>query len=284
MTSETTDKDPAGQQDGNDMRASLIKRLVIAGGLVAVLLGAVAMFDRWSQPAEERDLPVYLDPVPVAPKKLVTQPLESQPATVAQDGEVKPESDAAADKAPVPAAVDTAPAAVLPPPEVAAKPSAEPQDAPRLQRHPQQVRVLSTPIEKPALAAPKPAVPAEPEMTSSPPMAPNQPSARLQALPERKPVPAPPLATEPAPEARLAIQPQPALRPLSGFLLQAGIFSSVQRAEELHARLTISGVPSTVETRVQVGPFKTRQEAEAAQVKLRELGVESILLPPKGKR
>lgn len=284
MTSETTDKDPTGQQDGNDMRASLIKRLVVAGGLVALLLGALAMFDRLSQPPEERDLPVYLEPVPVAPKKLVTQPLEGQPATAAQDGEVKPESETVADNAPPLATVDPLPAAVLPPPEVAAQPSAELQDSPRLQRKPQQARIVSTPIEKPAGAAPKLQVPAEPEMTSSPPMAPEQPSARLQPLPERKPVPAPPVAPEPASEARLAIQPQPALRPLSGFLLQAGIFSSVQRAEELHARLTISGVPSTVETRVQVGPFKTRQEAEAAQVKLRELGVESILLPPKGKR
>ena len=61
------------------------------------------------------------------------------------------------------------------------------------------------------------------------------------------------------------------------------MFSSVQRAEELHARLTLSGVPSSLETRVQVGPFKTKQEAEAAQSKLKELGVETILVPPRGK-
>jgi DedD protein len=63
--------------------------------------------------------------------------------------------------------------------------------------------------------------------------------------------------------------------------LQAGVFSSAQRAEELHAKLTLSGVPSTLETRVQVGPFRTRQEAEAAQSKLKELGIEAILVPPK---
>jgi DedD protein len=45
----------------------------------------------------------------------------------------------------------------------------------------------------------------------------------------------------------------------------------------------LSGVPSTLETRVQVGPFRTRQEAEAAQAKLKQLGVETILVPPKGK-
>lgn len=72
-------------------------------------------------------------------------------------------------------------------------------------------------------------------------------------------------------------------RLFSGFLLQAGVFSSVQRAEELHARLTLSGVHSSLETRVQVGPFKTKQEAEAAQAKLKDLGVETILVPPRGK-
>ena len=71
-------------------------------------------------------------------------------------------------------------------------------------------------------------------------------------------------------------------RLFSGFLLQAGVFSSAQRAEELHAKLTLSGVPSTLETRVQVGPFRTKQEAEAAQSKLKELGIESVLLPPRG--
>jgi DedD protein len=87
------------------------------------------------------------------------------------------------------------------------------------------------------------------------------------------------LEHKPAPVAT----PSGVSRLFSGFLLQAGVFTSVQRAEELHARLTLSGVPSTLETRVQVGPFRTRQEAEAAQAKLKELGVETILVPPKGK-
>jgi DedD protein len=71
-------------------------------------------------------------------------------------------------------------------------------------------------------------------------------------------------------------------RLFAGFLLQAGVFSSAQRAEELHAKLLLSGVPSSLEARVQVGPFRTRQEAEAAQVRLKQLGIESVLLPPKG--
>jgi DedD protein len=52
----------------------------------------------------------------------------------------------------------------------------------------------------------------------------------------------------------------------------------------LHAKLSLAGIPSTLEARVQVGPFKTRQEAEAARAKLKGLGIEPILIPPSGRR
>lgn len=41
------------------------------------------------------------------------------------------------------------------------------------------------------------------------------------------------------------------------------------------------GIPATIEARVQVGPFKTKTEAEAARSKLTALGIETVLLPPK---
>lgn len=103
---------------------------------------------------------------------------------------------------------------------------------------------------------------------------------------------APPAQTvSPTPSARVTevrrtspqvVPPSSIARLFSGFSLQAGVFANTQRAEELHAKLTLSGLPSTLETRVQVGPFRSRQEAEAAQEKLRELGVETVLLAPKG--
>ena len=60
------------------------------------------------------------------------------------------------------------------------------------------------------------------------------------------------------------------------------IVGEIRRAEELHAKLTLEGIPSTIEARVEVGPFKTRQEAEAARAKLKALGIDAVLLPPKG--
>ena len=67
---------------------------------------------------------------------------------------------------------------------------------------------------------------------------------------------------------------------MSGYSLQAGVFSDTQHAEDLLARLTQAGIAASIEARVQVGPFKTRQEADAARKKLNTLGIDSILLPP----
>ena len=88
----------------------------------------------------------------------------------------------------------------------------------------------------------------------------------------------PVVAAEPAP-----IKPQPAApRLFSGYALQAGVFSDPRRAEELHAKLTLEGIPSSIEARVQVGPFKTQAEAEAARARMKELGIDSVMLVPKG--
>jgi len=73
-------------------------------------------------------------------------------------------------------------------------------------------------------------------------------------------------------------------RLLSGYAVQAGVFADARHAEELRAKLTLSGIPSTLEARVQVGPFRTREEAMAAQEKLKALGIDGVLLPPKGAR
>jgi len=93
------------------------------------------------------------------------------------------------------------------------------------------------------------------------------------------------------PPARAATPAEPVSPPLpalsrlfSGFALQAGVFSDPRRAEELHAKLTLEGIPSTIEARVEVGPFKTRAEAEAAREKMKTLGIDTVLLLPKGSK
>jgi DedD protein len=241
--------DVTGNEAGaGEIRSKLIARLAVAGVLVGLLLGVLAFFDYLATAPDESDEQVFTKPVPVAPKKEVSQPVtpaEGQPAP----------------PPPAPAKAE-APVEPPPPPKIEAKPEVTVEN--RSKPSPPGVAPKATPV----VQAPVP------EATTAPSNVLPPPSSRAPAEP------VPPKSAAPVVEAR----PAPVVsRLFSGFLLQAGVFSSVQRAEELHARLTLSGVQSTLETRVQVGPFKTKQEAEAAQAKLRELGVETILVPPKGK-
>ncbi|MCB4360388.1 SPOR domain-containing protein [Quatrionicoccus australiensis] len=265
------------EDSAGELRNKLIQRLAVAGVMVALLLGVLAFFDYLSTPQEEPDEPVFTSPVPVAPKK----PL-SQPVTTSTELPEPPAPAAVVAEAPPPPQVAVPPAVVEAAKPEVAKPDV-PKPAPVQENRPAQPSTAgaakppaSVPAPTPVPSVQKPLRPV-PESTAAPsqvPLAPVQAPATL--------------APNPKPTARIVETrqmpveaPSGAARLFSGFLLQAGVFASPQRAEELHAKLTLSGVPSTLETRVQVGPFRTRQEAELAQAKLKELGVETVLVPPR---
>src|SRR5690348_9147453 len=65
---------PDSSESAGDLRGTLVKRLAVAGILVAVLLGVLAFFDYLAAP-EAPETPTYTQPVPVPPKKEVTQPV-----------------------------------------------------------------------------------------------------------------------------------------------------------------------------------------------------------------
>jgi DedD protein len=71
-------------------------------------------------------------------------------------------------------------------------------------------------------------------------------------------------------------------RVLSGPALQSGFLPDVRRAEELQAKLAQDGIPASIETRLQLGPFKTRAEADAARRKMLALGIDTLLVMRKG--
>jgi DedD protein len=265
-----------------ELRGKLVKRLAVAGILVAILLGVLTVFDYLSAPMEEAEAPIFSQPVPVAPKKEISQPVT--PSTNLPEPPAGSEQlpVAAADKPlePTPAEQTAAPAVTVPPPPVVpAEPTLAARPSPAAAPESKTARLATTRSET---LPPKRSTVTEGE---------NRP-ARVVV----EPAPMPEGTTSPAidpratpPSARVVqVQPKPApsgiARLFSGFVLQAGVFNSPEMAEELHAKLALSGVQSTLETRVQVGPFKTRQEAEAAQQRLRELGIESVLVPPKGAR
>ena len=98
-------------------------------------------------------------------------------------------------------------------------------------------------------------------------------SAPAPAVESGKRVPgsaaAPPPAAIPAVEAR------------QGFVVQLGMFTTVENAQSLQAKLKEQGIPAFLETRVVVGPFRDRAEADAAQRKLKELGVGGVIVQRK---
>ncbi len=248
--------------ESGDLRGQLVKRLAVAGALVAILLGVLAVFDRLVTNPEEAEAPVFSRPVPVPPKKVLTQPVTPVPALPEPEPEVQ----------------------APPPPQVAEQPVLLPEEKPKAQPE-------SRPVGNPALpkvTGSRPAKSITPTEKAVPPAIAE--STAAPAITEAKallPGPAsaqtPTLALSPAVRANEPAAPT-VRRLFSGFVVQAGVFSSAKRAEELQAQLQLGGVPATLETRVQVGPFKTRQEAEAAQEMLKKMGVESLLVPPKGAR
>ena len=250
---QTTDQLKQEPDDGKpgpltDVRRKLLWRIGVAGVMVVGLLGGLALFDYLAAPgdAPEVEYPKFTEPVPVA-KKAVTQPVVPvEPVTPPPEAETKI-SEPESTGAPVDKSGRTV--ALPPAPEVDAVPGTTKVEPPR-----------------PVAAVEAPRAAAQPRSAEKvPPRA-----AESSAAAEKPATPAQPAKLLP--------------RLLSGYSLQAGVFVDPQRAEELHARLVQEGIPATIETRVLVGPFKSRKEAEAARVKLRAMGIASVPLPRNGKK
>ena len=62
-----------------------------------------------------------------------------------------------------------------------------------------------------------------------------------------------------------------------GYVVQLGVFTEPANAQELVARLRKQGIRAYTETRVHVGPFLNRAEAEKAQAELRRLGISGVV-------
>lgn len=234
------------QTEQSSLKRKLAWRMGFAGLMIIMLLGSLAVFDYLSAPDEsESSAPRFTEPVPV-PKKEITQPVKpAEPAAEASKEAKKPaEPEASALPAEPPARPEVTSQPVLPAAQSAAAPRALPSG-----------RALPSAQQAAVAAAPAPARPAsEAEVVA--------PAARPPAAPAGGTL-----------GGRL----------FTGFALQAGVFSDPRLAEELHAKLTLNGIPSTLEARVQVGPFKTREEAEVAREKMKSLGIDAVLLmPPKG--
>ncbi len=61
------------------------------------------------------------------------------------------------------------------------------------------------------------------------------------------------------------------------YTVQLGVFSNPTNATDLVDRLRRHGIKAYVETRVQVGPFLNRAEAEKARAELQRMGLNGLL-------
>ncbi len=154
------------------------------------------------------------------------------------------------------------------------------------------------PAETPATPLPPP-----PQVLPPQPLK-NTPPPHAKSVGNNSPVPSEPITPEPkSPEAvpsankntaeqatqkptSQPVKPAPAPATKSGpapkiFDVQVGVFTDMDNAKQLQTRLAEQGIPSHTETKLQVGPFNTKAEADAAREKLKNMGIGSVVVPGK---
>lgn len=75
-----------------------------------------------------------------------------------------------------------------------------------------------------------------------------------------------------------ALKPGPPAKLPKGPHLQVGIFAQPGNAEDLKTKLEARGFPVYIETRVQVGPFANRKEAEKVRENLKAMGMATVFI------
>lgn len=253
------------------------KSLLIAAGIVTTALIAWPVYNSVTRPVAPPG------GAPAAKSEgIITPP---HPAAV----ETAPDSTAEKPAEPAPASEATAepaaPAHAPTEPVTPAQPKAAPAAAPAASAaHP----AASKATEKPAAPAPKAAT----RDSATPPA---KAAARETEAPVAKSAPAqkPAATAKPAPAATAAAAPTPpvpyrtappteAARPDGssvGYRIQLGLFSNLDNATALVQRLKKSGIAAQSETRVSVGPFTTRAEADEAMTQLKAMGLTPLLAP-----
>ncbi len=66
--------------------------------------------------------------------------------------------------------------------------------------------------------------------------------------------------------------------PGKAYLVQVGVFRSPANAQALQKQLRRAGIEAHLETRVQIGPFKDKRDADKALVRAKKLGINAILV------
>jgi hypothetical protein len=293
MTSnESQDFNPAlnVQNDSAQIRRKLAWRMGIAGLMIVALLGGLSLFDYLASDMEETEPPSpgFTEPVPVS-KKSVTEasgPVVQAPAPESVPDEEKEEkpvvSTSESSEAPSDAITASPPANNAIPSPAAPTVAANPPPA-------NTAAAAATLPRTPTIRQPSRSTTVRPSASASTPTPASTPSGWTdqRGSPPELAVSRPD-ASRKVDESPVQIIPRqpPVLSRLlsSGYTFQAGVFVDQQRAEDVYAKLVLEGIPATLETRVLVGPFKNRNEAESARAKMKALGIDALPIPRSGKK
>jgi DedD protein len=250
-----SNESPIPDEEGESARTRrrLLWRMGLAGLMIVALLGGLALFDYLATGRSELEddaPPHFTEPIPVKPVTqalgpVVPMPDEEEEAEKQESPEIPDTSVPESTAAPAIPLADTLPADVAP--------TASSQKAP--------------PVRAPTKPPTRTAAP-----SSTPPV------ARVERKESQTPVLPRPETSRQEPPRVDAPRALPS-RQSPAYTLQAGVFADPRRAEEIHAKLVEEGIPVALETRVLVGPFKSRSEAESARAKMKAMGIDALLMP-----
>ncbi|WP_332672384.1 SPOR domain-containing protein [Aromatoleum sp.] len=150
-------------------------------------------------------------------------------------------------------------------------------------------QIAALPDEQPALAAPEAEVPIPPSEDDVPPPAPraavtSKAPATPAAAPERAPVPPTPVVKDDGGRAIALLEGKSPGAANESFVVQVGAFSEASKANAIGSDLKKRGFTAYTEktgtvTRVRVGPFASREDAEKIAIRLRDSGMKGVVVP-----
>ncbi len=278
--------DVPDDDEDEDPRRQLWVRAGVAGGLIAVLLGGLAVFDHLSRPPQPEA--VVVPTKPIAPAQVTPLPepgRDAPPDVVRAAAPTEPEPQPPVEGSSTPPPLPTGDKG-----DRLVERTRKPVEETRPVLRPGSQGVVAAPAAEPARkrdAAPAAVAPAvAPVAQATQPRGVAVPSAAPStATPASTPATAPAAVAAPAPAAAVpapvaVVKAPVASETQGGYAVQVGVFGTAAQAEALRSRLSAAGIPAQLETRVVVGPFNDRRDAVAAQNRLQDKGFSAGELIP----
>jgi len=272
----------AQEEQDDDVKKRALKRVGVAIVLALVAAVGLTMLSRSNKPAPQPEQTV----LPAEPAAAIDQ-------TVSAVVQIVPEALPASAVAETPPELDSPPTTQTPPPPPQVINNA-PQPVGEPAHKPAKPLAAKSYMEAEGSAKPTPAASqtgkprANQELVFTSKESVREALAKANGMPLTKPaetakapepqklaeVPKTKEKTPPLPPA-----PSPSSQPpAKGYAVQLGVFSNPANATQMQEKLAQHGIKSYTETKLNVGPFQNKAEAEAALTKLRGLGISAVIV------